>query len=208
MPQTSTRTGDARCLAGAPTAGTRSTRSRRLRGLRRRAPAPRETREAPGESCLSCALRSFGFAGQVAHDVDFGPERQAVPQPFLSLLDGGAVELSLADVLDGLISRAGGGQRARIHLRIRELPRERHVQALYIDESVGLKELLARTGPAERHHRRLVADLFRRGEAERRQRPGSGRHLYVTPHRYPDASAGAEDPEYLGNRTGCGAPDY
>src|SRR5580658_3724146 len=146
MPQTSTRTGAARCLAGAPTAGTRSTRSRRLRGLRRRAPAPGETREALGESCpSSCALRSFGFAGQVAHDVDFGPERQAVPQPFLGLLDGCAVELSLADVLDGLISRAGGGQRARVQLRVRELPRERHVQALDVDESVGLKELLAGT---------------------------------------------------------------
>src|ERR1700678_2456398 len=136
MPQTSTRTGAARCLAGAPTAGTRSTRSRRLRGLRRRAPAPGETREALGESCPSCALRSFGVAGQVAHDVDFGPERQAVPQPSLSLLDGCAIELSLADVLHGLISRAGGGQRARIQLRVRELPRERHFQALDIDESV------------------------------------------------------------------------
>src|SRR5580692_7153329 len=207
MPQTSSRTGGARCPAGAPTAGTRSTRSRRLRGLRRRAPAPGGTREAPGESCPSCALRSFGFAGQVAHDVDFGTERQALPQPSLSLLYGCAMELSLADVLDGLISRTGGGQRARIHLRVRELPRERHYQALDIDESVGLKELLARTWPAERHHRRLVADLFSGGEAERCQRPGSGRHLNVTPDRYPGAPAGAEHPEYLGNRTGCGAPD-
>ena len=32
-----------------------------------------------GEGCRSCAFGSFGFAGQVAHDVDVGPQRQAVP---------------------------------------------------------------------------------------------------------------------------------
>ena len=30
-------------------------------------------------SCRSCAFCSFGFAGQVAHDVDLGSQRQAVP---------------------------------------------------------------------------------------------------------------------------------
>ena len=69
------------------------------------------------------------------------------------------------------------------------------------------EELLARTRPAERHHHSLVADLLRRGKAERRQRPGSRGHLQVTPHRYPGATARAEDSVYLGNRTGCGAPD-
>jgi len=54
-------------------------------------------------------LCSFGFTGQVAHDVDFGPQRQAVPQLPLRLRDGRAMELSLADVLDGLISRPGSG---------------------------------------------------------------------------------------------------
>ena len=45
------------------------------------------------------------------------------------------MELSLADVLDGLISRAGRGQRARVQLRVRELRREPNVQALNIEES-------------------------------------------------------------------------
>src|SRR6478672_7699273 len=110
MPQTSTRTAAFGCLAGGPIAGTRSTRSRRLRGLRRRAPALGRTPRVLRESCRSWALRSFGFAGQVAHDVDAGPQRQAVPQLLLSLLDGHAMELSLADVLDGLISWPGRGQ--------------------------------------------------------------------------------------------------
>src|SRR2546423_6521869 len=150
MPGTSTRTAASGCLAGAPTTGTRSTRSRRLRGLRRRAPARGETPGVRGESCRSCAFGSFGFAGQVAHDVDVGTQRQAIPQLPPCLLDGGAMELSLADVLNGLISRAGSGQGARVQLRVRELPRERDVQALNIGESVGLKELLARTRPAKR----------------------------------------------------------
>jgi len=53
------------------------------------------------------AGRSARFAGQVAHDPDLGPKREAVPQVTLSLLYGLALELSLADVLDGLISRPG-----------------------------------------------------------------------------------------------------
>src|ERR1700722_18824672 len=113
MPQTSTRTAGWGCVAGAPTAGTRSTRSRRLRGLRRRAPALGRTPGVLRESFRSCAFCSFGFAGQVAHDVDLSPQRQAVPQLPLSLLDGRAMELSLADVLDGFKSRTGRGQRAR-----------------------------------------------------------------------------------------------
>src|SRR5450756_878028 len=133
MPQTSTRTGPSGCLAGAPTAGTRSTRSRCLRGLRRRAPAPEGTPGVLGESCRSCAFGSFGFAGQVAHDVDFGPERQAVPQLSLSLLDGGAMERGLPDVLDGFIGRAGRGQRTRVQFRVRELPGERNVRTLNIE---------------------------------------------------------------------------
>ena len=123
------------------------------------------------------------------------------------LLDGCAMELSLADVLNGLIGRAGSGQSARVQLRVRELPGERNVQALDIAESVGRKELLARTRPAERHHHRLIADLLRRGKAERCQRPGSRRRLQVTPHGDPGAPAGPKDPVYLGNRVGCGAPD-
>src|SRR5271166_4749152 len=106
------------------------------------------------------------------------------------------MELSLADVLDGLISRSGSGHRTRVQLRVRELPGERNVHALDIDESVRREELLTRTRPAERHHHRLVVDLLRRSKAERRQRPGSRRDLQVTPHRYPDASAGAKDPVY------------
>ena len=31
------------------------------------------------EGCRSCAFGFFGFAGQVAHDLDVGPQRQAVP---------------------------------------------------------------------------------------------------------------------------------
>src|SRR5450755_1443597 len=117
------------------------------------------------------------------------------------------MELSLADVLDGLISWSGGGQRTRVQFWVRELPGERNLQALDLEESVRREELLARTRPAERHHHSLVADLLRRSQAERRQRPGSRGHLQVTPHRYPGASAGAEDPVYLGHRAGCGAPD-
>ena len=83
------------------------------------------------------------------------------------------MELSLADVLDGLISRAGSGQRARVQFWVRELPGERNFQALDIEEAVRREELLTRTRPAERHHHGLVADLLRRSKAERRQRPGS-----------------------------------
>src|SRR6185437_12654006 len=117
------------------------------------------------------------------------------------------MELSLAGVLDGLISWPGRGQRTRVQFWVRELPGERNVQALDIDESVRREELLARARPAERHHHSLVADLLRRSKAERRQRPGSRGHLQVTPDRYPGASAGAKDPAYLGNRVGGGAPD-
>src|SRR5882757_8448838 len=117
------------------------------------------------------------------------------------------MELGLADVLDGLVRRPGRGQRTRVQFWVRELPGERNVQAFDIEESVRREELLARTWPAERHHRSLVADLLRRGKAERCQRPGSRRRLQVTPHRYPGASAGAKDPVYLGNRLGRGAPD-
>src|SRR4029077_8680079 len=111
MPGTSARTATSGCLAGAPTTGTRSIRSRRLRGLRRKAPARGGTLGVLRESCRSWASCFFGFAGQVAHDVDIGPEGEAIPWQPLSLLDGGAMELSLARVLDGLISRAGSGPR-------------------------------------------------------------------------------------------------
>src|SRR5271155_5428155 len=97
------------------------------------------------------------------------------------------MEVSLADVLDGLISRAGRGQRTRVQVWVRELPGERNVLALNIDESIRPEELLARTRPAQRHHHRLVADLLRRSQAERCQRPGSRGHLQVAPHRYPGA---------------------
>jgi hypothetical protein len=88
------------------------------------------------EKAAGHALFFFGFAGQIAHDVDFGPQRQAVAELALSLLDGCAMELGLADVLDGLISRAGRGQRTRVQLRVGELSDERHVHALNIDEPV------------------------------------------------------------------------
>ena len=39
-----------------------------------------------------------------------------------------------AGVLDGLISRAGSGQPTRVQFRVRELPGERNVQALNIEE--------------------------------------------------------------------------
>src|SRR5258708_748957 len=136
MPQTSARTAASGCLAGAPTIETRSTRSRRRRGLRRRAPALGGIPGVLRESCRSCVFGSFGFAGQVAHDVDFGPERQAIAQPPLSLLDGCAMEFGLADVLDGLIRRTRRCQRTRVQLRVRELPGKRDVQALNIEESV------------------------------------------------------------------------
>src|ERR1700722_961891 len=64
MPWTSTRTAASRCLADVPKAGTRSKRSRRPRGLHRRAPAPGRTPGVRRESCRSCALCSFGSAGQ------------------------------------------------------------------------------------------------------------------------------------------------
>src|ERR1700733_6136448 len=146
MPQTSARTAASGCLAGVPTAGTRSTHSRRLRGPRRRAPARGRTPGVHRESFRSCAFCSFGFAGQVAHDVDVGPQRQAIPQLPLSLLDGRAMELSLADILDGLISWPGRGQRTRVQFRVRELPGERDFQALDIDEAMRREKLLARTG--------------------------------------------------------------
>jgi hypothetical protein len=59
------------------------------------------------------------------------------------------MELSLADVLDGLISWPGRGQRTRVQFWVRELPGERDFQALDIEESVRREELLARTRPAE-----------------------------------------------------------
>src|ERR1700722_7913776 len=117
------------------------------------------------------------------------------------------MELSLADILDGLIRWPGRGQRTRVQFWVRELPGERNFQALDIGEAVRGEELLARTRPAERHHRSLVADLLRRSQAERRQRPDSRGHLQVTPHRYPHAPARAKNPVYLGNRLGRGAPD-
>ena len=117
------------------------------------------------------------------------------------------MELGLADVLDGLISRPGGSHRARVHFRVRELHGERNIQALNIGESVRLEELLARTRPAQRHHHRLVVHLLRHGKAERRQRPGARGNLQVTPHRQPDPPAGAKDPADLGHRVGRGAPD-
>src|SRR6202035_759661 len=122
MPGTSARTAASGCLAGAPTTGTRSIRSRRLRDLRRKAPAPGGIPRVLRESCRSWAFGSFGFAAQVAHDVDVGPQRQAVPELPLSLLDSCAMKLSLADVLDGLISWPGRGQSARVQLRVGELP--------------------------------------------------------------------------------------
>jgi hypothetical protein len=88
-------------------------------------------------------------------------DRQAVPQLPLSLLDRGAMKLSLPDILDGLIRRAGSGQRPHIQFRVRELPGERNVRALNIDEPVRREELLTRTRPAERHHDSLVAPLSR-----------------------------------------------
>ena len=56
------------------------------------------------------------------------------------------MELSLADVLDGLIGRAGRGHRTRIQFWIRELPGERNIQALNIGKPICLEELLTRTG--------------------------------------------------------------
>src|ERR1700733_5625197 len=146
MPQTSARTAASGCQAGVPTAGTRSRHNRRLRGLRRRAPARGRTPGVLRESLRSCSFCSFGFAGQVAHYVDVGPQGQAVAQLPLSLLDGRAMELSLADVLDGLIRWPGRGQRARVQFRVRELPGERDFQALDIDEAMRREKLLARTG--------------------------------------------------------------
>src|SRR5580698_6406670 len=144
MPQTSTRTAASASLAGAPTAGTRSTRSRPPRDLRHTAPAPGRTPGVRRESFRSCPFFSFRFASHVPYDVDAGPQRQPVSQLRLSLLDGRAEELGLADVLDSLIRRPGSGQRTRVQLRIRELPGERDVQALYIEESVRREELLTR----------------------------------------------------------------
>src|SRR5580765_6440262 len=103
MPGTSARTAASGCLAGAPTTGTRSIRSRRLRDLRRKAPARGGIPRVLRESRQSWAFGSFGFAGQVAHDVDVGPQRQAVPYLPPSLLDGCSMELRLADVLDGFV---------------------------------------------------------------------------------------------------------
>jgi len=60
------------------------------------------------------AGRSLGFAGQVAYDLDFGPQRQAIAQLPLGQLDGRAMELGLADVLDGLIGRTSRGQAPRV----------------------------------------------------------------------------------------------
>src|ERR1700724_2204015 len=117
------------------------------------------------------------------------------------------MELRLADVLDGFVSRPGSGQRTRVQLRIRELPGERHVQPLDIEESVRREESLTRTRPAQRHHHSLIIDLLVSSKTERRQRPGTRRYLQVTPYRYRDPSAGAKDPVYLGDRFGCGAPD-
>ncbi len=40
---------------------------------------PRLARIGAAESCRSGAFGSFGFAGQVTHDVDLGPQGQTIP---------------------------------------------------------------------------------------------------------------------------------
>jgi hypothetical protein len=115
-----------------------------------------------------------------------------------------ATELRLADILDGFVSRPGSGQRTRVQLRVRELPGERHVQPIDIEESVRREESLTRTRPAQRHHHSLIIDLLVGSKTERRQHPGTRRYLQVTPSRYRDPPAGAKDPVYLGDRFGCG----
>jgi hypothetical protein len=57
---------------------------------------------------------SSGFTAQIADDVDLGAKWQAIPELSLRLLDRGAMELSLADVLDGLVGRTARGERAGI----------------------------------------------------------------------------------------------
>jgi hypothetical protein len=52
-------------------------------------------------------ISSFGLTGQVAHDVELGPQRQALALMRLRQLDRGPDELSLADVLDGGVAVAG-----------------------------------------------------------------------------------------------------
>src|SRR6187455_2856589 len=66
------------------------------------------------------------LAGQVADQGELGAQWQASPHPRLGLADRGVEELPLADVLHGLVGRAGGGHRARVEMRIGELQHERH----------------------------------------------------------------------------------
>src|SRR3984893_17738664 len=104
------------------------------------------------------------------------------------------MELGLAGVVRGFLSRARSGQRTRVQLRIRELPGERHVQPLDIEESVRREESLTRTRPAQRHHHSLIIDLLVGSKTERSQRPGTRRYIQGTPYRYCDPSAGATTP--------------
>ena len=53
----------------------------------------------------------------------------------------------------------------------------------------------------------LMSQAFTPSGLTFRQRPGSRRHLDMTPHRYPDASAGPKHSVYLGHRIRCGTPD-
>ena len=88
-----------------------------------------------------------------------------------SQLDRRLQERRLADRLDRLEGRTGRGQGARVRLRVGELEHEGDVDALDVGEAGVPEERLAGTGPAERHHGRLVLDLGGRGQRERRQRP-------------------------------------
>lgn len=79
------------------------------------------------------------------------------------MLEGRKAEGLLADVLDGLIGRARRSQGTCEDIRVGELPRERDVEALDVDEPTCPEQALAGARPPEGHHRRLVLNFVRRG---------------------------------------------
>ncbi len=75
-------------------------------------PAEFDTTTTGGDCRRGSGYVGCGTTGQVTHDLDLGAQRQAVPQPLLSLFDCRPVELGLADVLDGLVAWAARSHRA------------------------------------------------------------------------------------------------
>ena len=132
---------------------------------------------------------------------------KALPDPVPAQLHRRLQEGLLPDRLNGLEGRAGRRQGSRVGLRVGELEDERYVDPLDVGEADLREERLARTGPAEGDHVRLVLDLRLAGQCERTERPCAGRRLDVAPHGEPHPAARDQDPVDLGQSARGRAPD-